>query len=254
MIEKYKTIEEHTAAVRAVIDGQEWNAPFDAEAHSMMLELLEHHPHRAEKEGIGIAMFFKRPTANGFPAVYLRRLDLSEDDFSWLKAIRWAHKKDASRSFLYEDVYAALRNEISDQIENYRSALRKIAIAAGRPGFFRSDLSGEWHIERHCHIDHVHPATFSVLVASFLSSHGIDIRSIETVSAYPEPGRKLVDRQLAARWFSFHLRHARLRVLSARENLIESKKAPRLVDLLDGSLVLYQRRTPDHRTAAAGRS
>jgi len=215
------------------IERQPWNSPFDTPAHDALMRVLPFHPRAREKEGVGIAMFYKKPSANGYPIVYLRRLDLSADDFDWQKAATWATRTDRSRWLDYSDGYHAFRREIEPQIEDYRNALRRIAIAAGQAGYFRSDLSHEWVPEKDCQIDHIYPATFATLVATFVQLERSDLKTVQTFSAYPAPGRLLVDRDLAARWRAFHWKNARLRVLSKQENIRESFKSPRLVDLLN---------------------
>lgn len=154
------------------------------------------HPEAVEKIGPGIAEIVVRPAAYGTRCLWIRRLDGSEVDFSYLTALNGpANPKTA--------VVAALRAEIDDQI-------RAARVTEGSCGLCGRALAEP------VHVDHAEP-TLDVLASRFAEViGGWSAVEIECVGAY---GRRLADRAQAEVWRIYHQQTAVLRSTHAACNL-----------------------------------
>jgi len=119
-------------------------------------------------------------------------------DISWNYCIRDCLNRNPLNSdlLLNDHIYnvkAAARGAILDQIEPYR-------------------FNG-------LHVDHCYPRTFARLLYLFLKTHklkflDIKVKSIDGANG----GVRWADFEIVKQWQSFHLRFARLRVLTLQEN------------------------------------
>lgn len=112
-------------------------------------------------------------------------------------------------------VKAALRTEVGQQITDY-----KAKVFAGGATVL-SAISGKPLAERRCHIHH-NGKPFLQIVDEFLLSNKHRWNDMVTESA-GDTGYRLCDRVVAVDWTDFHRTHARLEVVSPKENLQAGK-------------------------------
>lgn len=115
-----------------------------------------------------------------------------------------------------KDALTAMRQIISPQISEFRKSvnrqIKRKPIKCPISGDFIS--AGEWHV------DHVYP--FTNLVEEWCREEGVDLERIDVSCR----GVKCIfkDATLAESWWDYHMTHARLQALSAKENLKKGKK------------------------------
>ena len=111
-------------------------------------------------------------------------------------------------------VKRAMRNIIHDQIIEFRNELFK-------SGVVKCEIPCEVLNQDNVHIDHIYP--FDALVKDFLELNNITFEDIKLVNeGNNQP--QFVDTNLAQKWYDYHKQNAKLRPLSARENLKLSNK------------------------------
>jgi len=172
----------------------------DADFH-FIGALLGRHPEAVDKIGVGIEAITVRPATSGTRCFWVRRVDGTEVDFSYLTAI------DGVARSPKEEVCAALREEVDRQTGDYRKdhhrADATCAICAEALG------------DADVHVDHEHP-TFDMLATTFAAQiGGWEAIAVECVGPY---GRRLRDREAGEQWQRYHHQHARLRLVHANCN------------------------------------
>lgn len=214
------------ASIPVILDSFQWKTRSSAEAafrgilrdsgyavgdtvtdpvHQRMLtEVLERHPDFEEKVGVGVEDFFIGRTQNapgvhvGRDAVgiWIRRVDGSIIDFSYLSAIRQHSAKS--------DAKEALRNEV----DHRRLAFRDARFAEDCAPV--STLTGVVIDNKNdAHVIYVNP-TWAQLTFRFAEDEG-GWASIPVAPATPAVaaiGSRLADRDQASRWLKFHAKHA----------------------------------------------
>ena len=155
-----------------------------------------------DKIGVGIAWISPMLARGGRGRTFcLHRRDGSITDFSYNKSLET--KNNASY------VKKAARFEVKQQIEWFKQEH-----FSGK-----CEVTGEEISIETCHVDHIPPHTFDVLFARFLRSEDLPIDQVEARNVGDfQIGTVFVDRDLAARWYSYHLEHAILRIVSPHAN------------------------------------
>ena len=177
---------------------------------ALLTDLLARHPKSAAKIGCGVASFQVEQNipSRGF---WLTRCDGSRTDWSYLSCL-------TPPSHL-QDVYAALRTEVRCQVQAFK-------LRAFSDGPVRCAVTGDVVTLDNAHVDHDPP--FVDLVARFLVSLGLSIEHIQVeAKADGETERRLVDRELAARWSDYHYASAGLRIVTPFANLSILRTMPR---------------------------
>lgn len=158
------------------------------------------HPDSSDKIGPGIAHVFIRRNDFGTRGFWLKRVDGTEIDFSYLTAID-------GRPSRQKEVKAAMRREIEDQIAQFRRSVTASSCEICGKDFVSSGAT---------HVDHAQP-TFDCLAREFAETIGgwerIPVRC-EGIS-----GRYLGDPEHATGWREFHRSSARLRLTHSACNL-----------------------------------
>jgi len=170
----------------------------------MLTEVLERHPDFEEKVGVGVAEFFIGSTQDA-PGVHvgrdaigiwIRRVDGSTIDFSYITAIRQHSAKS--------DAKEALRNEV----DHRRLAFRDAQFAEdAEPVSTLTDAVIDDRID--AQVIYVNP-TWGQLTFRFAEDEGgwaaIPVSPATAVNA--AIGSRLADRDQASRWLKFHAQHA----------------------------------------------
>lgn len=170
--------------------------------------LLQLHPRAVSKIGCGVVEFFVQGDRFGGQRFCVRRVDGSEEHFSYPKCFRSPTK--------LEEVSKALRNEVEEQVVAFKRQFFGQRLVAP------CSLTGELIDWYGAHVDHYDP-DFAPLRDSFLLYEALSIEQVE-LSDLPEGGRILSDRLFAARWTNFHQNNANLRVTSKAANMARARR------------------------------
>ena len=168
------------------------------------------------KIGNGVDAFIrKRNAGEGYstPGFWVRRLDGSETDFSYIAAVKGEPKSNAT------EFYDACRAAVArDLVAAKKRHFQKHADPAGRVA---CELSGDLITIDEAHLDHAYP-TFGTLVVTFRAARGWQhLVPPGTVSA-PADGQTtsvFIEAAVAGSFRAFHHQAALLRIVSARRNM-----------------------------------
>lgn len=176
--------------VQAIVAETPLNDRVNAQYVFFLIALLERHDRAAEKIGIGVKTFKTIKNGYGNKALCVVRRDGTAVEFSWTKCIDGQTHQAV--------VKEAFRNEVFDQIHDFKfDALQANAHCA---------ISG-WPVNAgNCEVDHIAPDTFINLLKRFLGETIIDEIQVKH--------KKLLDRDMARRWWRFHKDNAKLQLLS----------------------------------------
>lgn len=184
-------------------------APLSPSAALFAKDLLDLHPHKDIVIGPGIAAFYCQKIMEDKLRFLAKRTDGTYWDFSWRNCIS---PPTPSRRLL-----AILRNEVQYQIDQYRESIEFPLIC---------EVSGETINRINCHIDHIHPDTFSNIAESWLLATGYSPDSIEITHKDKYGGRSSIkDRTIASQWKTYHQSNAKLRPVSIKANLSTLRKS-----------------------------
>jgi hypothetical protein len=198
--------------VREIISRHAAKSSLAAEDFSFVSDLLAIHPESEQKIGCGISRIFVDFDAQYHrnKCFYLERHDGSSTDFSWVSCIDGRN--------IRRETFDAFRNAVTDQIDSFKS---KQLLA----GIFCPYTSESLH-NGNCHVDHESPLTFYNLVNNFIAEKSISILDVK-ISA-PEDNQftaNLIDKNFIEQWQKYHLKTAKLRVISQTGNLSHAKKS-----------------------------
>lgn len=206
---------QHSASIRAKYGvGQTITDPDDI---AFLLDLVAGHIHSDQKSGVGIARFYSdyAPEHNTV-CFWLERTNGAKTDFGVPACMRnVGHLNKQS-----------LREAIAPQLANFKS--RKLM---GCIDSFVSEYSGRVFPVAEAVADHVEP--FDSIVVQFFSGRGVDIETellTKSVDASSSPVWR--DPSLIKEFLNFHAAFP-LRLVHARENLSEIKKATNAAKLKD---------------------
>jgi len=192
----------------------------DRADHDDLIALVERYDeaitNAPSKTGSGIELFMRRRNSgvgystSGF---WLRRVDGTETDFSYISAVKGEPKSDAQqfhdacRAAVAQELVAAKKRHFA----KYGDSLGRIAC----------DITDELVAYDEAHMDHAYP-TFGQLVQSFRAARGWqhDVPSgTLTTPADGQTTTTFIDPQVADAFRQFHKGAAMLRVVSKSQNL-----------------------------------
>jgi hypothetical protein len=173
---------------------------------AFLCDLFGRHPHAEQKVGEGIASIVVRhvPPYNQ-PGFYLRRLDGSETDISFLQCV--AARTDMTT------LYGALRRAVDDQIIEFKTQAFKGRFAIECP------YTAELVFRTSCHVDHQPPKTFQAVADRWITLAGGRDR-VRVASGDGDIGSRLLDVGQLESWRSYHRTNAELRIVSVEANLV----------------------------------
>jgi len=190
-------------AIREILYSYRPGMTVNSENSGFLMDVLRCHPEAEAKIGAGVESFqVQRNYATvGF---WITRIDGSRTDFSFIACLSPPTKR--------QNVMAALRAEIRDQIALFRRA------AFGSESEIKCEVTGEPITESNSHADHIRP--FIQLAEEFLDLEGL---TVDEVGVIPTADGKLFnalsDRVLAVKWHSYHRMCAELRMVTAAANM-----------------------------------
>lgn len=168
----------------------------------IMRALIALYPWADEKTGAGILDIYFGRSSFGGVSLYIRRIDGSETDISWMKCI---DGHDERKSIL-----GAFRAAIAPQVLDFRSDERRRGAVCAITG----EALGE-----DAEVDHV--VSFADLVAAYLAERGETLESVEVVDARGGIGSVLADPRA---WRLYHAERANLRMLSKSAHAARSRE------------------------------
>jgi hypothetical protein len=209
----HDAVMKHSAAMRAKYGvGQPIS---DLDDITFLLDLVAGHIHSDDKSGVGVARFYSDyAPEHTTTCFWLERTDGSKTDFgvpACIKKVGYLNKQ-------------SLREAIAPQLAEFKS--RKLAT---RTISFVSEYSGKVFPVAEAVADHVE--TFDSIVERFFPAQGVDIntemlsRSVDATSSPVWRNPSLIEQFLA-----FHATFP-IRLVQARENLSEIKKATNAANL-----------------------
>lgn len=139
----------------------------------------------------------------------LYRIDGTHTDISCDKKWKKEHPT--------KDFYQALRDIIEPQINAFREK------EFNSSDFLTCPITGQMITRQTCDIDHYYP-TFDELAKQFINENNItDFKTLVVGTKDNDTGRRLTDKVLEHKFFEFHKKNARLRVLSKNANRSAAK-------------------------------
>lgn len=178
--------------------------------------LIERHPERDQKVGVGIEAFIVQLDDNRNKMLWLRRTDGSSTDFSYITCIR-----GTGMSLRHEFAEAA-RQAVKPHITEFRDDyVRRFVNSDGQ---IPCEETGVMMDIENSHVDHF-PVTFQTLVDQFLAqTEIIPTRDILTAPADRQTHTCFVCSKTASMFLDFHRSHATLKVVHETVNLKRKRK------------------------------
>jgi len=186
----------------------------DSESEFMRAYFIYFHSNWKQKFGIGLKEFkrVKDHLTGRYKAFEVIRKDGSKTDISYI-----ASKKNKINKM--RDFKKALRDVIYPQILEY-----KLSILPKIESRVNCQISGISISRWDCHIDHFDP-TFEEIVQNFIVMENItNVDQLILQNKDNQYVPKIVDSELADRFYQYHLKVAKLRPLHQIENLKRKKK------------------------------
>lgn len=171
------------------------------------------------KIGAGAELFFRRRNVGeGYstPGFWVRRIDGSETDFSYLAAVRGAPKSSA------QEFYDACRAAVAADLKAAKA--RHFKTYGDDLGLVPCELTDALIAHEEAHIDHAYP-TFGQLVLSFRAARGWQHEAPPGTITAPADNQTMttfVDPAVAAAFRQFHHAAAILRIIARTRNLAMS--------------------------------
>jgi hypothetical protein len=170
-----------------------------------LIELVKKHPEAEEKIGCGISYFFVGKAAYGTKCFFIKRLDGTSTDFSYITSVK-AKSKTIKQSFI-----DALRLISTEQTRQFKKE-------AFKNGPVFCEISKQPLTLETCHVDHEYPNTFENIVRAFMSQVEWSERDISKPSDN-QFVTTIVNEELAEKFRWYHEKSSNLRLLASSVNL-----------------------------------
>lgn len=214
----FKTKNEATNFIRTILYKYPLNSPLIDDDLIFVCDLLSCHPEKDKKIGIGVKSIIveKEKTYNKTIHFSIIRTDNSKVDFSFGKCLT------PSLNTPIKLFHSSARRAVASQIISFRN------------NFFHEnqDCNGSVTCEltnilvdrKSSHVDHVPPDTFYKIVSDFITRNNIDVSKTEFIGTADGIGREFGDSNLRRKFFDYHSKMAKLRIVSPFANLSQTKK------------------------------
>jgi hypothetical protein len=196
--------------------------------HDDLVALLERYDgvitDQPSKIGAGIEQFFRRRNVGvGFstPGFWVRRVDGSETDFSYVSAVRGTPKSNQ------QEFYDACREAVAADLLNAKKLHFKVH--GDVDGCVPCEITDALIGFEEAHLDHAYP-TFGQLVVSFRAANGWQHSLPAGIISDPADAQtvtKFIDPLVADQFRAFHRIAAMLRIISGAQNLSMSARQRR---------------------------
>lgn len=182
----------------------------DKDDFDNMIEVLNNHPEKEKKIGPGINKIGIEKNDFNHRQFFLLRNDGTKEHFSYVKC--YCPKK------MFSEFSSAMRRVIRDQIVDFK-------IKNFKKGMLCPISQTQLLMADDIHVDHENP-TFEQIVRSFIKENNINVENI-VYEKVVTGGRECADIDLNKKFYDFHKKEAKLRILSVKANLTR-KKGPRI--------------------------
>ena len=173
-----------------------------------LLALLQRHPESHQKIGPGVKYFYVGKSEHGSLCFWVKRVDGTKTDFSYLSCL------SGKAVNVNKQVSQAFRLSVKDQL---RRAKERFFQKYGEP--VACEVSEVPLYRDTCHMDHIYPLTFEVLVRTFLAARNIKYSPL-LIEAPRDGGSHylLRNKDLASSFRRFHKVVAVIRIVSPEVN------------------------------------
>lgn len=213
--ETKKAAEEFT---RRILNNCPIGSHLTGEELTFIYSLLENHPEAENKIGVGIKSIavnleerFKKTKC-----FIITRVDDTITDFSFYKCLT-PSLNDPIKLF-----NGSAREAVAEQIVTYKNTFYKENQDSS--GCVQCVLTKLPINRQEAHVDHTPPNTFNKIVLDYKDINDIDVDKIEFAENSTGIGRIFKDSKLRNDFAHYHMQTAKLRVISATENLKLKKK------------------------------
>lgn len=193
-------------AICAILERYEPGQILDQDDTDFMYDVIQMHPNAADKVGCGVKAFgVQRNPSYKNKEFMLVRKDGTQTDFSFNKCLR---PPTQLARFLQ-----ACRQSVADGIIAFRHAYFQMT-----PNPV-CELTGELLTMENSHVDHAPPHTFRYIAEMFIQKYHVDVERVTLTSGGDNSCWVLMPTDLEALWTDYHWQYAKLRVISAAENM-----------------------------------
>ena len=199
---------------KSILNSYDFGQSLNDSDFKEILELLETHPRKKEKKGVGIKQIKVAKLKYNTKAFELVRLDDSTEFFSYTKRINSPRTNSTKFG-------KACRKAIQ---EDLRSVKQAYFDKHSKNGKVKCQETKELLSWEQLNIDHRQPNTFSVIVDRFIELNKINVEDVEYVEIDGEEN-ELADLELKQKFIEYHREKANLRIIKKDINLGRSYQA-----------------------------
>ena len=212
---EFATKKEALSHYKTILNSYEFSGLLNKSDFNDILDLLEKHPNKEKKIGVGIekVRVVKLNHYNS-KAFELVRFDGSADYFSYTKRIN-APKTNFTK------FSNACRKAIQEDLRNVKLAYFE---KFSKKGKSKCQETGEKERYEDLTVDHRQPNTFSVIVDRFIELNSLNLATIEYIIIDGGPN-ELADGELKEKFRQYHRDKANLRIVKKKLNLGRSFQA-----------------------------
>ncbi len=211
---EFSTKKEALSHYKMILNSYNFGEPINQSDFKEILNLLETHPRKEEKKGVGIKQIRIAKLKYKTKAFELVRLDDSTEYFSYTKRIN-APRTHTSR--FGEACRKAIQEDLRDVKQAYFDKYSK-------KGKVKCQETKELLSWEELNIDHRQPNTFSIILDRFIELNKINVEKVEYVEIDGE-GNELADLELKQYFIEYHREKANLRIVKKDINLGRSYQA-----------------------------
>ena len=200
---------------KTILNSYKFGGELDESDFNDIMDLLEKHPEKEKKIGIGIkkVRIVKLPHYNT-KVFELVRIDGSVEYFSYIKRIN-APKTDFTK------FSEACRKAIQEDLRNVKLAYFE---KSSKKGKSKCQETGEQGRYEDLTVDHRQPNTFSVIVDRFIELNNLNLVTVEYIEI-DGGANELADSELKEKFRQYHKEKANLRIVKKNLNLGRSFQA-----------------------------
>jgi len=211
---KFLTKKEALNHYKGILNSYDFGELINEQDFLEVLALLETHPRKEEKKGVGIKQIRIAKLKYKTKAFELVRLDGSTEYFSYTKRIN-------ARRTIMTKFSEACRKAIQEDLRGVKQAYFD---KHSKNGKVRCQETNELLFWEQLNVDHRQPNTFSVILDRFIELNNINLEKIEYVEIDGE-GNELADLDLKQQFIEYHREKANLRIVNKDKNLGRSYQA-----------------------------
>ena len=211
---KFLTKKEALNHYKGILNSYDFGESINEQDFKEVLALLETHPRKEEKKGVGVKQIRIAKLKYKTKAFELVRLDGSTEYFSYTKRIN-APKTPITK------FSKACRKAIQEDLQNVKQAYFDKHSKKGKVKCQETKELLPW--EQLC-VDHRQPNTFSVILDRFIELNKIEVEKIEYI-VIDGDGKELADSELKQKFIEYHREKANLRIVKKDNNLGRSYQA-----------------------------